>query len=346
MASEDVGKLYPAAKAVLTPLFRAAWKWDIQGLENVPAEGGAILCPNHTSVLDSFFVPAMLPRRVTYVGKAEYMDSWKTRRIFPALGMIPIDRTGGDAAERALATAQRVLERGELFGIYPEGTRSRDGRLYRGKTGPARLALRANVPIIPIGIRGAREVMPPDAKFPNLRKPVTLIFGKPIDVSRYAGRANDHLILRQIIDEVMYEIRELSGQEYVNEYASRKAAAPASDEKAAVTIDLRVEEKEATGSVPAAVEVAEVVGVGVDAEAVGSKPDAKAVEERVPVLNGNGRSGASNGSTHDVSPSSADVQRVEDEDEVDFVQVTRPRSSRDVLRNPPRRAHLPEKVGS
>jgi 1-acyl-sn-glycerol-3-phosphate acyltransferase len=224
MAEDDVGKLYPVAKKVITPLFNAAWKFHVHGLENVPATGGAILCPNHTSVLDSFFVPAVLPRRVTYVGKAEYMDDWKTRKLFPALGMIPIDREGGDAAERALATAQRILERGELFGIYPEGTRSRDGRLYRGHTGPARLALRAGVPIVPIGISGAREVMPPDAKFPKLRVPVTIRFGRPISVERFAGRVNDRLVLRQIIDEVLYEIRELSGQEYVNEYANKKKA--------------------------------------------------------------------------------------------------------------------------
>jgi 1-acyl-sn-glycerol-3-phosphate acyltransferase len=180
------------------------------------------LCPNHTSVLDSFFVPALLPRRVTYVGKAEYMDDWKTRKLFPALGMIPIDREGGNAAERALATAQRVLERGELFGIYPEGTRSRDGRLYRGHTGPARLALRAGVPIIPVGILGAREVMPPEARFPKLRLPVTIRFGRPIHVDRYQDRADDRLVLRQIIDEVMYEIRSLTGQDYVDEYATKK----------------------------------------------------------------------------------------------------------------------------
>ncbi|MCB0962933.1 MAG: 1-acyl-sn-glycerol-3-phosphate acyltransferase, partial [Acidimicrobiales bacterium] len=227
MANEDVGKLYPIAKAVLTPVFRAAWKFDLQGLDHVPAAGPAILCPNHTSVLDSFFVPALLPRRVTYVGKAEYMDDWKTRRLFPALGMIPIDREGGDAGERALATAQRILESGELFGIYPEGTRSRDGRLYRGHTGPARLALRTGAPIIPIGISGAREVMPPDAKFPKLRLPVTIRFGRPIDVTRYADRADDRLVLRQIIDEVMYEIRGLSGQEYVDSYATKKKQAEA-----------------------------------------------------------------------------------------------------------------------
>jgi len=230
MATEEVGKLYPIAKAILTPLFRASWRFDLQGLENVPESGGAILCPNHTSVLDSFFVPALLPRRVTYVGKAEYMDDWKTRKLFPALGMIPIDREGGDAGERALTTARRVLEKGELFGIYPEGTRSRDGRLYRGHTGPARLALRANVPIIPIGISGARDVMAPDAKFPKLRMPVTIRFGRPITVGRYVDRANDRMVLRQITDEVMYEIRELSGQEYVDEYANKKKASPTATE--------------------------------------------------------------------------------------------------------------------
>ena len=230
MATDDVGKLYPVAKALLTPVFRASWKFNLEGLDNIPKTGGAILCPNHTSVLDSFFVPALLPRRVTYVGKAEYMDSWKTKHIFPALGMIPIDREGGDAAERALAAAERVLRKGELFGIYPEGTRSRDGRLYRGHTGPARLALRAEVPIIPIGISGARDVMPPDAKFPKLRLPVTIRFGEPITIDRYLGRAQDHLVLRQIIDDVMFAIRELSGQDYVNEYAAKKksqAEAPA-----------------------------------------------------------------------------------------------------------------------
>ncbi|MCU1355915.1 MAG: phospholipid/glycerol acyltransferase [Acidimicrobiales bacterium] len=237
MPADEVGKLYPVAKAILTPLFRASWKFDLRGLENIPSTGGAILCPNHTSVLDSFFVPVLLPRRVTYVGKAEYMDDWKTRKLFPALGMIPIDREGGDAGERALATAQRVLEKGELFGIYPEGTRSRDGRLYRGHTGPARLALRAGVPIIPIGISGARDIMPPEAKFPRLRLPVQISFGKPITVDRYADRAHDRLVLRQIIDEVMYEIRELSGQDYVDEYASKKKKQPAPETAAATDAD-------------------------------------------------------------------------------------------------------------
>jgi 1-acyl-sn-glycerol-3-phosphate acyltransferase len=162
------------------------------------------------------------------VGKAEYMDSWKTKHLFPAMGMIPIDRGGGSASERALSAAQRVLERGELFGIYPEGTRSRDGRLYKGHTGPARLALRTGAPIIPVGIRGAREVMPPEARRPTFFRPVVVSFGRPVRVERYRDRASDRLVLRQIIDEVMFSIRDLSGQEYVDDYATKKAeVAPA-----------------------------------------------------------------------------------------------------------------------
>jgi 1-acyl-sn-glycerol-3-phosphate acyltransferase len=121
------GKLYPVARAILTPVFRAAWRIYLRGSEHVPEAGPAILCPNHTSVIDSFLLPSILPRRITYVGKAEYMDDWKTKHLFPAIGMIPIDRSGGDASQRALDAAAGVLERGELFGIYPEGTRSRDG---------------------------------------------------------------------------------------------------------------------------------------------------------------------------------------------------------------------------
>jgi 1-acyl-sn-glycerol-3-phosphate acyltransferase len=296
--ADDVGRLYPVAKAVITPLFRASWKWDIQGLDNVPATGGAILCPNHTSVLDSFFVPAVLPRKITYVGKAEYMDSWKTKHLFPALGMIPIDREGGNAAERALATAQRVLEKGELFGIYPEGTRSRDGRLYRGHTGPARLALRAGVPIVPIGISGAREVMPPDARFPKLRLPVTIKFGAPISVDRYAGRSQDHLVLRQIIDEVMYAIRELSGQDYVDEYANKK--------------------KKAAEPVPEAVEAADA-GAQTASDALAGAAGRRSTNgSSAPSPNGHG----------------TPADHGDDGDDSEFVKATAPRSSADLLRRP------------
>src|SRR3954451_23876636 len=124
--------LYGVAKAVMTPVFGFCWRIKVEGLEHLPADGPAILCPNHTSVIDSFILPAVLPRRITYVGKAEYMDSWKTKHLFPALGMIPIDRKGGDSATAALDAAAGILERGELFGIYPEGTRSRDQQLHKG----------------------------------------------------------------------------------------------------------------------------------------------------------------------------------------------------------------------
>ncbi len=221
MAERDVGGLYRVARAVLSPTFNFLWDFHFAGLENVPTDGPAIFCPNHTSVLDSFFLPLALPRRITYVGKAEYMDDWKTSKLFPALGMIPIDRSGGDASERALAAATRLLDAGEYFGIYPEGTRSRTGQLFRGHTGPARLAMRTGAPLIPVGIRGSREVMPPDASVPRVFRPVSIRIGRPISVARYADRGQDRMALREITDELMFEIRTLSGQEYIDRYATR-----------------------------------------------------------------------------------------------------------------------------
>jgi 1-acyl-sn-glycerol-3-phosphate acyltransferase len=236
----EYGRLYPVARAVLSPVFKTLWKVETTGLEHVPTTGGAIFCPNHTSVIDSFFLPLVLPRRITFVGKAEYLDSWKTRYLFPAMGMIPIDRTGGDAAERALNTAARVIEAGEFFGIYPEGTRARDGKLHRGRTGAARLALRTGAPIIPVGITGTREIQPPDAKLPRPFRRAAVHFGRPIDVGRYLDRADDRLVSRQIIDEVMFEIRELTGQEYVDEYASKKAEGiPAAPPAEVITLEAR-----------------------------------------------------------------------------------------------------------
>jgi 1-acyl-sn-glycerol-3-phosphate acyltransferase len=215
------GQIQTAAKIVLKPIFRFAWRVRTEGLEHVPTSGSAIIAPNHTSVLDSFFVPLVLRRRITNVGKAEYMDDWKTKLLFPAMGMIPIDRSGGDASQRALDASARILESGELFGIYPEGTRSRGGDLHRGHTGVARLALRTHSPIIPVGIVGSREVQPPDATLPRPFREVTIRFGEPIDACRYADRVSDPLVLRQITDELMYEIRTLSGQAYIDQYATK-----------------------------------------------------------------------------------------------------------------------------
>lgn len=227
----DAGQLQSVARMVLTPPFRFLWKVTVEGTENIPSSGGAIIAPNHISVLDSFFVPLVLPRRVTYVGKAEYMDDWKTKWVFPAIGMIPIDRAGGDAARAALDAAAGCLDAGELFGIYPEGTRARDGLLHKGHTGVARLALRTEVPIVPVGIIGTDVVQPADAKLPSPFKRVHIRFGRPIDVRRYLDRADDRLVLRQITDEVMYEIRNLSGQTYVDTYATKPSRAPTVDER-------------------------------------------------------------------------------------------------------------------
>jgi 1-acyl-sn-glycerol-3-phosphate acyltransferase len=216
------GQLYPVARANHRPVLALGWRTHLRGAENLPAHGPAILCPNHTSVIDSFMLPAALPRRITFVGKAEYLDDWKTKHLFPALGMIPIDRTGGDASARALDAAADVLHRGELFGIYPEGTRSRDGKLHKGHTGPARLALRTGAPLVPVGILGTREIQPPGASAPRPFRPCEIRIGRPIDPRFHAEGADDRLVLRQLTDELMYEIRELSGQAYIDEYATRK----------------------------------------------------------------------------------------------------------------------------
>lgn len=221
MQKREAGQLYNVAKTVLVPAFRFLWSISTEGEENVPASGPAIIAPNHISVLDSFFVPCVLPRRITYVGKSEYMDDWKTKYIFPAIGMIPIDRSGGDSSQRALDAAAAVLEAGELFGIYPEGTRARDGLLHKGHTGVARLALRTGAPIVPVGIIGSDIIQPCDAKFPKVFRRVHIRFGRPIPMDRYADRKDDRMLMRQITDEVMYEIRNLSGQEYVNRYATK-----------------------------------------------------------------------------------------------------------------------------
>lgn len=225
------GKAQQRARAVARPVSLRLWDFTFEGRENIPSSGPAILCPNHISFLDSAFLMIHAGRNISFVGKAEYMDSWKTKFLFPMLGMIPIDRSGGEKSQAALVAAEAVLRRGELFGIFPEGTRSRDGMLYKGHTGAARLALKVGCPIIPVGIVGTREIQPPDSIRPRLGLPCAIKFGRPIDVSRYEGRSEDHMVLREITDELMFEIRELTGQEYRNVYASKRpetlAAPPA-----------------------------------------------------------------------------------------------------------------------
>jgi 1-acyl-sn-glycerol-3-phosphate acyltransferase len=223
---------YWVMKAVLTPILRFFFKVRVEGLEHVPKDGAAILASNHVSFSDSIFLPLVLRRRITFVAKAEYFEDPKTAWFFRAVGQIPIKRSGGSASQRALDSASEVLQAGGLFGIYPEGTRSPDGRLYKGHTGVARLALQCRVPVLAVAMVGTREVQPIGQVMPNLFRPVTIRISKPLDFTRYAQRAEDPLALRQITDEVMFELRELSGQEYVDQYCKRAtddamSAAPA-----------------------------------------------------------------------------------------------------------------------
>ena len=198
---------------------------QVEGAENVPEEGPAILASNHLSYADWLFMPLTLPRRVTFVAKAEYfttpgLKGWFQKKFFSGAGQVPIDRSGASAAEGALSSARRILGEGDLFGIYPEGTRSHDGKLYRGKTGVARLALESGVPVVPVAVVGTDVVAPPGKTFGSFTRPIVR-FGKPLDFSRYEGLENDRYILRSITDEIMYEIMNLSGQEYVDMYATR-----------------------------------------------------------------------------------------------------------------------------
>jgi 1-acyl-sn-glycerol-3-phosphate acyltransferase len=215
--------LYWVVKGALTPVLRVCFRVKVEGRENIPRRGAIIVASNHRSFLDSIFLPLVLHRRVTFVAKAEYFDDPKTAWFFRGVGQIPIRREGGSASERALASATEVLRAGGMFGIYPEGTRTRDGYLHRGHTGVARLALRTGTPIVPVGMIGTDEVQPVDKRMPRLFRRVTVRFGEPLDPARYGDVDLEHLALRELTDEVMYEIAQLSGYDYVDTYATKKA---------------------------------------------------------------------------------------------------------------------------
>lgn len=209
---------------IVGPPTRAVFRPWVQGKENIPANGGAILASNHLSFSDSIFLPLVVDRRITFPAKMEYftgkgVKGWLVKSFFTATGQIPIDRSGGKASMAALEQGLAVLRRGELFGIYPEGTRSPDGKLYRGKTGVARLALQADVPIIPCAMIDTDKAQPTGQKIPNIVQ-VGVRIGRPIYYPEHAGKVDDHQVLRQITDEVMRELQRLSGQEYVDEYAA------------------------------------------------------------------------------------------------------------------------------
>jgi 1-acyl-sn-glycerol-3-phosphate acyltransferase len=229
---------YWVVKAVLWPFLRIIFRPWAEGTDNVPREGPAILASNHLSFSDHFFAPLPLPRKVVFLAKAEYftgrgLKGLVSKAFFSGVGQIPVDRAGGEASERALRTGLRVLASGELLGIYPEGTRTPDGRLYRGKTGVARLALESRSPVIPTAMVGGFEFQPPGKIAPRLRIRPGVRFGPPLDFSRYYGMEHDHVVLRAMTDEIMYELMKLSGQEYVDEYAQRGKSHPSRKDKRA-----------------------------------------------------------------------------------------------------------------
>ncbi|KGA10451.1 MAG: putative acyltransferase [actinobacterium acAcidi] len=223
MKAQGAGKAQTRARTTLAPVARRLWSIDISGLDRLPESGPAILCPNHVSFLDSAFLMLVVQRNISFVGKAEYMDSWKTKILFPMMGMIPIDRAGGEKSQAALDAAEAVLIRGELFGMFPEGTRSRDGCLYKGRTGAARLATKIGCPIFPVGIVGTDDIQPPDAKVPKLFRSCSITIGRPVRPERYTSSTDPHMAWRSMIDEVMFEVQSMTGQVYKNVYAGKTA---------------------------------------------------------------------------------------------------------------------------
>ncbi len=238
---------------VVGPVLRVLFRPWVTGERHIPARGGAILASNHLSFSDSIFLPLMVSRRITFPAKKEYftgtgVKGWATKMFFTTTGQIPIDRAGGEASMVAVRQGLKVLRRGELFGIYPEGTRSPDGRLYRGKTGMARMALETGVPIIPVAMVDTDKAQPTGQKIPNLHQ-VGMRIGAPMDFSRYAGQEEDRTVLRSITDEVMTALTVLSGQEYVDEYSADVKERIATENRARISAATRAKVEEARAGV-------------------------------------------------------------------------------------------------
>jgi 1-acyl-sn-glycerol-3-phosphate acyltransferase len=219
---------YVLKYVVLGPLLRLLFRPRIEGLAYVPEDGAAIVAGNHLSFSDHFLMPAVLKRRITFLAKAEYftgpgLKGRLTAAFFRSAGQIPVDRSGKEAGKAAVREGLGVLAKDELLGIYPEGTRSHDGRLYKGKVGVAVMAITAGVPVVPCAMVGTFEIQPPGRKIPKIKR-VTIRFGEPLDFSRYAGMEKEKAALRAVTDEIMYSIMALSGQEYVDRYAAEVKA--------------------------------------------------------------------------------------------------------------------------
>ena len=209
---------------VLGPLLKIMFRPWVRGSEKIPSDGAAILASNHLSFSDSIFLPLMLRRPVVFLAKSEYftgkgLKGTLTRWFFIATGQLPIDRSGVKASEAALNTGLKVLSQEQLLGIYPEGTRSPDGRLFRGRTGIARMVLEAKVPVFPVAMIDTEKVQPIGRRLPRIRR-IGVVVGEPLDFSRFAGMEGDRLVLRAVTDEISYELMKLSGQEYIDVYAT------------------------------------------------------------------------------------------------------------------------------
>ena len=210
------------------PLLKLIFRPWVKGVENIPGDGPAIIASNHLAVIDSFVLPLVIDREIVFIGKAEYFNGKglkgrMTAGFMRGVGTIPVDRSGGKASEGALRTGLNRLNDGGLFGIYPEGTRSPDGRLYRGKTGVARLALESGAPVIPVAMVGTDIAQPIGKRIPKFVR-IGVVIGEPMDFSRYKGMENDRFILRSVTDEIMYSLMSISGQEYVDIYAATQKA--------------------------------------------------------------------------------------------------------------------------
>ncbi|MFE1194459.1 MULTISPECIES: lysophospholipid acyltransferase family protein [Streptomyces] len=229
MTSEDPLSRFALIKAVLGPIMRLMFRPQVEGVENIPGDGPVILAGNHLTFIDSMVLPLVSKRQVFFIGKDEYVTGKGVKGrlmawFFTGVGMIPVDRDGASGGVAALMTGRRILEEGRIFGIYPEGTRSPDGRLYRGRTGIARLTLMTGAPVVPFAMIGTDKLQPGGRGIPRPGR-VTVRFGEPMEFSRYDGMDRDRYVLRAVTDSVMTEVMRLSGQEYVDMYATKAKAA-------------------------------------------------------------------------------------------------------------------------
>jgi 1-acyl-sn-glycerol-3-phosphate acyltransferase len=211
-------------RIIVGPILNLLFRPWVKGLDNVPSSGAAVFVSNHLSFSDSIFLPIVVPRPVVFLAKSEYftgkgIKGRLTALFFRLSNQLPMDRSGGAASSSSLSAGMDILNEGGILGIYPEGTRSPDGRLYRGKTGVAKLVLATGVPVIPVAMIGTDKVQPIGRRIPNIRR-VGVIIGEPLDFSRYEGLEDDRFVQRSVTDEIMYELMRLSGQEYVDAYAS------------------------------------------------------------------------------------------------------------------------------